>query len=149
MKDPLHQDQPLDAGFQETDGTEPLEINETITRYWTEIAGWCTFLGGIMFFIVLTLLLAARSAMSSYFGIAPGAGLGALMICLFSIGPAIMYWKTGSKIRLGFLRQENETLEEAFSSLLWAYRYAGIITGLIFSFLILAVIFSIYNNLQH
>ena len=64
MKDPLHQDQPLDAGFQETDGTEPLEINETITRYWTEIAGWCTFLGGIMFFIVLTLLLAARSAMS-------------------------------------------------------------------------------------
>lgn len=145
----FQQNHPLDAGFQESDGTEPLEINETVTRSWTEMAGWCTFLGGIMFFVVLTLLLAARSAMDSYFGIAPGAGIAVFIICLFSIGPAIMYWRTGSKIRLGFLRQENETLEDAFSSLLWAYRYTGVISGLVFLFILLAVFFSIYNNLQH
>lgn len=145
----FQQNHPLDAGFQEADGTEPLEINETVTRSWTEMAGWCTFLGGIMFFVVLTLLLAARSAMDSYFGIAPGAGIAVFIICLFSIGPAIMYWRTGSKIRLGFLRQENETLEDAFSSLLWAYRYTGVISGLVFLFILLAVFFSIYNNLQH
>lgn len=145
----LQQDHPLDAGFQDIDGIDPLEINEKITRYWTEIAGWCTFLGGIMFFIVLILLLSARSAMDSYFGIDLSASVGVALICLFSIGPAVMYWKTGSKIRLGFLRQENETLEDAFSSLLWAYRYSGIITGIILLFILLAVFFSVYNNLQH
>lgn len=126
---PLHPQQPLDAGMIHSEAGEPLDINENVTRYWTEIAAWCTFSGALLFFIALVLALSwymAQSDQFAYISTFRSAIIGGMVTA--SALPAWFFWKTGSNIRLGMLRQENETIEHAFAQMLYAYQFTVLLS---------------------
>ncbi len=136
-------DQPLDFGIAQSTQTEKLEVNDDVTRYWMQTAGWFTFMGAFLFFIILVIVLAMRSALSSLFGLNGVWGMVLGLVALVTTVPAILYWRAGSRIRLGFMRSETEEVERGFKHLLWIYRFNGILVILYFLLLIGVFIFGI------
>ena len=143
----FNKDHPLDFGLSDVKGTEKLEIGEDVTNSWLQTAGWCTFLGALMFFIILVIALAYRAAMASYFGVDGVATIVLVIISILTAIPGVLYWRAGAKIRLGFMRSETEEVESGFRHLLWVYRYSGILFILYLTVLFFVLLFGILKNI--
>lgn len=139
--------QPLDSELSKRpEGPTQLEITEPVRRAWGELATWSTALSVVLYAGVFCLLLSLRLAARTYFGVSLSTTVVALVYVTLLLLPARFYWATGSRIRLGLEREESDTLERGFRSLLYAYRFAGILTILGMLFLTLAVIAVILKN---
>lgn len=125
---------------------EPLEVTEVTIDMWLKTSNWFTFLGGLLFFIALVLVLAFRAAASSLEGLGVGGGVVLVILIILTVIPAIFYWSAGSKIRLGFMRSETEIVEKGFKHLLWAYRYSGIVIILYLTLMIASIAVGVYNR---
>lgn len=121
--------QPLDVDLRSNTAAAPqLEITEPVREAWQEIATWATALGVLLYIGVFCLVMGLRLAARTYFGVSPGAGTVALVYIILMLLPAQFYWRTGARLRSGLEREESDTLERGFRSLLYAYRFAGILS---------------------
>jgi hypothetical protein len=121
--------QPLDADLRPDAADAPqLEITEPVRAAWQEIATWTTALSVLLYIGVFCLVMGLRLAARTYFGVSPGAGVVAFVYIILMLLPARFYWSTGARLRSGLEREESDTLERGFRSLLYAYRFAGILS---------------------
>lgn len=140
---------PLDFGISGEDQPEQLEITEANASALLKTSNWFTFLGGLLFFLVLVMALSIRAAASSLDGLGVGGGVVLGILIILTIIPAVFYWSAGNKIRLGFMRSETEIVEKGFRHVLWAYRYTGILTILFLIILVASIVRSIYIRMNY
>lgn len=137
---------PLDFGISGENQPEALQVTDVTIDMWLKTSNWFTFFGGLLFFIVLVLALAFRAAASSLEGLGVGGGVALVILIIFTLIPAILYWSAGSTIRLGFMRSETEIVEKGFKYLVWAYRYSGIVIILYIIILLASIAIGVYNK---
>jgi hypothetical protein len=146
--DEFKNDHPLDADINIHTDHEQLEVSDSVVKYWFEIAGWSTFLGFLLFFIVFTIILAFMLASQDYLGVGAQPGIIFSVISTLVVICGFYYWQMGSKIRYGLSRSETHEIEHAFKYQFLLYRFTGILTILCIVFVLGLMGFLFYNALN-
>ncbi len=146
--DEFQNDHPLDADINIHTDHEQLEVSDLVIKHWFEIAGWSTFLGFMLFFIVFTIILAFMLASQDYLGVGAQPGIIFSVITTLVIICGFYYWQMGSKIRYGLSRSETHEIEHAFKYQFLLYRFTGILTILCIVFVLGLMGFVFYNALN-
>ena len=146
--DAFRNDQPLDADINISSEQEQLEVSDTIVKYWFEIAGWSTFLGFLLFFIVFTVILAFMLVSQDYLGVGAQPGIVFSVITTLVTICGFYYWQMGNKIRYGLSRSETHEIEHAFKYQFLLYRFTGILTILCIVFILGLMGFVFYKALN-
>ena len=130
-----------------------LQITEEIKAHLSETGKWAQFLSIIGFIGVAFLVLAAifMGSMFSTLSAAPGAedlprGFGGILAFFYVVIAALYFFpvwyqfKFSTKIRAALNSDDNAVLTEAFSNLKKYYKFMGIMTIVVLSMYVLAII---------
>ena len=122
----FEQDHPLDAGG--IVHTKQLQVTDQITKYWLEIATWCTFFGVFYLIIALVILMALMNKDNLYLSASVGGNISFPISLIIYTVCGLLYWRIGYVLQQGCNRSETAVIERGFHQLYLLYTVTGIMT---------------------
>ncbi len=138
--------QPLDSDFAFEDGvSQGIRITEEMRGYWRETARWTMILSTLAMVVVSGLAIGFVVTLTIIKGNSVGIAesFGVILIFAFLIGVAykvrISLDKYSRGIRKAADQNNQNSLENAYSNLLWFFQFMGIIYWLSFILIFISV----------